>query len=69
MNSSALREAFDRYDADGNGFIDEREFGALISELGGGLSEAELLTAFQAIDISGNGRIEFGEFRAWWGDR
>lgn len=65
-NDQEIRARFEEFDADKNGKIDETEFGRLAQSLGVKLSADEIATAFLAIDISGNGHIEFGEFRAWW---
>lgn len=61
-----LQAEFERFDADKSGYIDENEFAALVSSLGSTLSRQKVAVAFLAIDINGNGRIEFGEFRSWW---
>ncbi len=63
---SSLRQQFDRFDRDGNGYIDEGEFGELIKSLGVTFPEEKKLVAFMAIDVNGNGRIDFGEFETWW---
>jgi Ca2+-binding EF-hand superfamily protein len=64
-----LRQEFDRADADRNGSIDEDEFAALVLSLGVNFTAEQVQIAFLAIDINGNGHIEFGEFRNWWGKR
>jgi Ca2+-binding EF-hand superfamily protein len=61
-----LRRAFDEFDSDKSGGIDEPEFVALAKKLGIVLSEGELSTAFLAIDVNGNRRIDFGEFSSWY---
>jgi Ca2+-binding EF-hand superfamily protein len=61
-----LKQAFDETDADGSGAIDEAEFLALTRKLGFILSEGEVHTAFLAIDVNGNRRIDFGEFSNWY---
>ncbi len=66
MSDDSLRSEFQRFDSDGNGFIDEAELGALVQSLGANLSHTEVAVAFLAIDVNGNRRIEFGEFAAWW---
>jgi Ca2+-binding EF-hand superfamily protein len=69
-NSEAeLRREFDHADTNKNGSIDEDEFAALVRTLGVTLTPEEVQIAFLAIDINGNGRIEFGEFKNWWGKR
>ena len=65
-DDTALRSEFDRFDTDRNGYIDATEFTQLVAALGIRFSEEQSMTAFLAIDVSGNDRIEFGEFRAWW---
>lgn len=65
----ALRAAFDRFDRDGNGAIDEVEFAALVRSLGVEMPEEKVQVAFLAIDVNGNGRIDFGEFATWWSRR
>lgn len=61
-----LRRAFDETDANGSGAIDEDEFLALTKKLGIQMTEGELHTAFLAIDVNGNRRIDFGEFSNWY---
>ncbi|HEX3593883.1 MAG TPA: EF-hand domain-containing protein [Polyangiaceae bacterium] len=67
--SDPLKSQFDEFDTDENGSISESEFVALVAVLGLKLSAGEIQTAFSAIDINGNGRIDFGEFKAWWSKR
>jgi calmodulin len=69
MENQALRARFEAVDEDRNGKIDQREFIELLAALGVGFSREQSLTAFSAIDVNGNGAIEFGEFAAWWTDR
>jgi len=64
--SSELRAAFDRFDRDGNGTIDEDEFSELVRSLGVAMTPEKVQTAFLAVDVNGNGRIDFGEFVVWW---
>lgn len=61
-----LRTAFDKFDRDGNGFIDEAEFAELLSSLGIDLTPEKIQIAFMAIDVNGNERVDFGEFAVWW---
>lgn len=62
----ALKAEFERFDSDRNGTIDEDEFERLVRALGITLSPEHTHTAFLAIDVNGNGVIEFGEFAGWW---
>jgi Ca2+-binding EF-hand superfamily protein len=64
--AQALRREFDRFDTDGNGVIDETEFGALVASLGVKFTPEQVQIAFLAIDVNGNRRVEYGEFAAWW---
>jgi Ca2+-binding EF-hand superfamily protein len=61
-----LKQAFDETDANRSGAIDEDEFLALTKKLGISMTEGELHTAFLAIDVNGNRRIDFGEFSNWY---
>lgn len=61
-----LRKEFSRFDRDGNGSIDEAEFAELLDALGVSFSKEKAMVAFLAIDVNGNGRIDFGEFQTWW---
>ena len=65
-SAGELRKEFDRVDADKSGAIDEDEFAALVASLGVKFTAEQLAIAFLAIDINGNGVIDFGEFRGWW---
>ena len=65
-DESKLRAEFDRFDTDKNGYIDEGEFRELVKALGVDISSQAVATAYLAIDVNGNKRIEFGEFSAWW---
>lgn len=66
MDQQALKQDFERFDGDSNGRIDRNEFLALVQSLGIPMSEDRAYVAFQAIDINGNGSIEFDEFASWW---
>lgn len=66
MSPDELKREFARFDTDHNGKIDQAEFSRLLVEIGVTLSEDASLTAFTAIDVNGNGVIEFGEFAAWY---
>jgi Ca2+-binding EF-hand superfamily protein len=68
VDPEELREIFDHYDADHNGFIDAREFGSLCRALDGGFSSVEIETGWMSVDTNKNGRIEFEEFANWWAD-
>lgn len=63
---TAVKTAFDHFDADASGFIDKAEFAALSADLGELLDDDELSAAVKEIDSSGDGKISFNEFIRWW---
>jgi len=65
MTDAELEARFDEFDLDANGRIDESEFGRLLKALGVEFSPEQQLIAFTAIDVDGDGSIDFDEFRAW----
>jgi Ca2+-binding EF-hand superfamily protein len=67
--NNELRILFERFDANGDGLLDEREFGELLNELGWD-SPAEVRSLeFAAIDNNLDGLVEFDEFSDWWHDQ
>jgi Ca2+-binding EF-hand superfamily protein len=61
-----LRQTYDRYDSDGDGWIVQKEFTQLLQSLDRDLSKDECLLAFEATDEDGDGSISFEEFMRWW---
>jgi Ca2+-binding EF-hand superfamily protein len=61
-----LRQTYDRYDSDGDGWIVQKEFTQLLQSLDSDLSKDECLLAFEATDEDGDGSISFEEFMRWW---
>jgi Ca2+-binding EF-hand superfamily protein len=61
-----LREAFDTYDSNGDGWIIGTEFNRLLRALDYDISEDECLLAFELTDGDGDGSISFEEFMGWW---
>ena len=61
-----LRQSYDSYDSDGDGWINSEEFGRLLQALDHDLSADECLLAFEMTDADGDGLISFEEFMSWW---
>lgn len=61
-----LRETFDSYDSNGDGWIVVSEFSSLLRALDQDLSEDECMLAFEVTDGDGDGVISFEEFMGWW---
>lgn len=59
------QKAFDAFDGDKNGVLDEKELFELAGSLGTLLNDQEVKDALAAIDSNGNGSIEFEEFYTW----
>jgi len=63
-----LLELFNRYDIDGDGFVDLYEFLHIVRELGEDPSREVLKLEFTAIDANDDGVVDFAEFSDWWRD-
>lgn len=62
-----LRAAFDSCDPNGDGYIDQEEFHALLKKIDGDdVSRAECQLDFEVADTEGDGYIGFKEFMVWW---
>jgi calmodulin len=61
-----IEELFENNDTDGNGDIDFDEFAELMRDLDEDLPRSALEVGFREIDTNKDGRINFGEFLAWW---
>jgi Ca2+-binding EF-hand superfamily protein len=61
-----LRQSYDSYDANGDGWINAEEFCRLLQALDHDLSADECLLAFEMTDSDGDGLMSFEEFMAWW---
>ncbi|XP_071796283.1 neo-calmodulin-like [Asterias amurensis] len=59
-----LKNAFDVFDKDGNGFITSKELGSVMRSLGQNPTDAELHTMINQADLDGNGIVNFPEFVA-----
>jgi hypothetical protein len=61
-----VAEAFRQFDEDGSGAIDKDELQQLSKQLGHPLSEEELATALDDLDLNKDGVIDFDEFCRWY---
>lgn len=61
-----LRAPFDACDSNGDGYIDQAEFYALLQQLDGDVSRAECQLDLEFADTEGDGYIGFKEFMVWW---
>ena len=61
---SELREAFAKFDADGNGFLTSDELVGIFTRPGGGnpMTEAQARAFIQEHDRNGDGRLDLDEF-------
>jgi Ca2+-binding EF-hand superfamily protein len=66
MSQEPLRTRFESVDTDGNGRIDQSEFGRLLDALGMGFSDPQIRAAFVDIDRDADGHIDLAEFSSWW---
>jgi calmodulin len=57
-----IREAFDVFDSDGNGFINRQELRFVMMNLGEKLKDDEIESLINDVDIDGDGQINYEEF-------
>jgi len=62
-----VKETFDEFDLDRDGFISPSEFSALVRSLGIELGKNEVASVYSSIDIDQDLSISFPEFKNWWG--
>lgn len=60
----ALREAFQKFDVNGDGHIQHEEFRKLMTSLGG-FSSQEIKRLFKEADTDGSGGVDWNEFVRW----
>ena len=61
-----LRQVFALADSTGDGFINEVELGQMHQVLGEPLSDAEVHSAFKAMDSVRSGAVSFDDFLSWY---
>lgn len=59
-----FRKEFERFDADGSGYISLDEFAEVIKTLGADVPENELASVYNNLDSNGDGQLDFTEFMA-----
>ncbi|KAL8215354.1 hypothetical protein R6Q59_026546 [Mikania micrantha] len=57
-----MKEAFDLFDADGNGTIDANELGNAMRALGFEMNKEQINEMIEEVDRDGSGAIDFDEF-------
>ena len=67
-STKSLREIFDEFDEDRNGFITQVEFRNAIRRLGLGVTSREIDQVLFRIDTNGDGKIDYQEFAAKFKD-
>lgn len=68
LRKSYAEEAFELFDLDGSGEIDESEFKKAVAELCLPLTKAQIQSALEAMDEDGNGVVTLEEFVNWHSD-
>jgi len=63
-----LAGRFSDYDRDGDGFLSQADFDAMVEglNLSQDFSSNERVAAFCTVDTDDDGRISFEEFKMWW---
>ena len=69
LSDAVIRRVWDRYDADGSGDLDHEELRACmedVTEMKVGhrnVPDGMVIALFVSLDVDGNGRVEWPEFR------
>ena len=66
LSPEELRENFDHFDADGDGYLDRSEFGRFMEALGAVEPGQDPGRGFSSIDTDNSGKVEFDEFVRWF---
>ena len=65
-NKERIKQIFDQFDKNKNGYIDKKELGTLSAALNDPLSPAELHDFFKNVDKDKSGKISWDEFIKYW---
>lgn len=61
-STKSIKEIFDEFDLDGNGFVTQVEFRNALRTLGLGITSREIDQVMNRIDSNGDGKIDYQEF-------
>lgn len=64
--AKALRDAFNKVDANGNGFLDSNEVTQVLKDIGVEVSSEELDKFFKEVDTNHDNQISFEELSVWY---
>lgn len=64
-----MKEAFQLFDKNGDGFISAKELGVLMRTLGRNPTEDEIMNIMNEIDVDHNGKLDFSEFTIMMRDK
>ena len=59
-----IRQQFEYFDSDGNGFITKKELQTELTKLGHKLNRKQIDEMFDSVDTDGSGTLDFNEFKA-----
>ena len=57
-----IKEAFKKFDRDGNGYIDASELFTTMKMMGSSATHEQVLEIIRSVDVDGSGTVEFEEF-------
>eukprot|EP00039_Didymoeca_costata_P019131 m.336364 g.336364 ORF g.336364 m.336364 type:complete len:167 (+) comp17830_c0_seq1:81-581(+) len=60
------KRIFNKYDRDNSGEMDMEELKELMYDLGHPLSDKDFENAKKILDLNGDGKLQYSEFKAWW---
>ena len=65
MLQEELKDAFNIFDKDGDGFLSKQEFESAMKDLGDGLNDEELETMLKSVRYDKTGKISYENFVAY----